>query len=129
MPATKKKQEYDREWRKKKQQDALYMQRRREVQRRAIDKARDAALFEFDRRGGACAECGYKGPYCHFEWAHIPGHSKVNCISTLMCQGSLRKLKEEFPKVLLKCRFCHAEETAYDNKSRLSLSFHVALTW
>lgn len=121
------KREADNEYRKRAREKPEYYNKRRKAQTDAIEKCRKRVLLEFDNRGARCQECGYRGPYVHFEWAHIKGLGKEECISTLMLQGSLRKLDIEFPKVLLKCRFCHSEETALERGTNLRFHYHVNL--
>lgn len=84
-------------------------------------------MDEFDKRGGVCEYCGYRGIYCHFDWAHKIQEDKEDNISTLMCAGSIKRLRPELLKCRLLCKLCHAEESTYDRQSNLALAFHVYL--
>lgn len=72
---------------------------------------RDAALAKYRELGCACQQCGRRGPYCWFEWAHVTRASKFRQVSALYLRGPAAVLAE-IEKCRLLCCLCHKEETA-----------------
>lgn len=63
-----------------------------------------------------CASCGIdypNEPYL-FEFDHLSSSEKSKCVSHLVGNGSLKKLKEEISKCQILCLICHRRKTAKD---------------
>jgi hypothetical protein len=66
---------------------------------------------EFERRGGCCQECAYRGPHRHYHLAHVvpiarSGHKRAHQITR-----SDKAWHEYVAQCRFLCLFCHADET------------------
>lgn len=96
--------------------------KRRQYEKKQRERGYQIALEEFRRRGG-CAQCGYRGLYCHYEWDHrepLRGRDKPR-VSRYVTRATA--FRREVAKCDLLCRFCHAEKTAREALFPRALAF------
>lgn len=54
-----------------------------------------------------CVDCGYKGHFAALEFDHLPGHTRLNTVSSLTANRSWKTLLKEVAKCELVCANCH----------------------
>lgn len=64
------------------------------------------------KRDTPCADCGETFPAAVMHWDHLPGHEKVDAVSTLLRSRTRTLVLEELAKCELVCANCHAIRTS-----------------
>ncbi len=91
--------------------DRRYYRERGKGARGRRQRARRSAALAWMaevKRGIPCADCGQTFPSPLMHWDHLPGHTKLDAVSSLLRSRVRRLVLEELAKCEFVCANCHA---------------------
>lgn len=83
------------------QKDPIKKAKRKEL---ANKRNKESKLRAIEYKGGRCADCGYKGHHCVFDFHHLDPSVKEGNPSAILRKDNW---KEEIDKCVLLCANCH----------------------
>jgi len=72
------------------------------------------------KEGHPCADCGETFPPYVMHWDHLPGHTKVGAIGSMVGSWAREAILDELKKCELVCANCHVMRTVARARRRIA---------